>query len=182
VAGDAAERLGDPARYEKTYFSQFGKKIFITGDGAKKDSDGYFWLMGRIDDVIKVSGHRIGTAEVESALDSHPDVTESAVVGVKHPIKGQALYAFVTPKAGVKIDEAKLKEIRNHVGIVMDPLRSRTYVQIADGLPKTRSGKIMRRVLKALVNHDEVGDTTTARGPFRCGYVGEGEVDVKFFL
>lgn len=156
---------GDPKRYEKTYFSQFGKDIYITGDGAKKDADGYFWIMGRIDDVIKVSGHRIGTAEVESALVSHKDIAEAAVVGVKHEIKGQVLYAFITPKTGVVMDEAKLKEVRAHVGKVMGPIAKPDFLQVAEGLPKTRSGKIMRRILKAIANKEEIGDTTTLADP-----------------
>jgi acetyl-CoA synthetase len=156
---------GNPDRYRKTYFGKFGSDVYVAGDGAKRDEDGYFWIMGRIDDVLNVSGHRIGTAEVESALVSHPDVAESAVVGVSHEIKGQALYAFVILNTGVEAGGAKLDELRKHVGKVIGPIAKPDYIQFADALPKTRSGKIMRRILKAIANKQEIGDTTTLADP-----------------
>jgi acetyl-CoA synthetase len=155
----------NPDRYKKTYFGKFGDDVYVAGDGAKRDKDGYFWIMGRIDDVLNVSGHRIGTAEVESALVSHPDVAEAAVVGVDHEIKGQALYAFVTLNTGITMSEEETKALRSHVGTVIGPIAKPDYIQFADSLPKTRSGKIMRRVLKAIANKKEIGDTTTLADP-----------------
>ena len=167
---------GDPERYKKTYFGQYGDDIYVAGDGAKKDEDGYFWVMGRIDDVLNVSGHRIGTAEVESALVSHSDVAEAAVVGVSHEVKGQALYAFVTLNAGVQMSDEELKALRAHVGKVIGPIAKPDYVQFADALPKTRSGKIMRRILKAIASGDEIGDTTTLADPSVVDVLKEGRV------
>ena len=155
----------NPERYKKTYFGEFGDDVYVAGDGAKIDKDGYFWIMGRLDDVLNVSGHRIGTAEVESALVSHPDVAEAAVVGVSHKIKGQALYAFVTLKSGIEMGDEEIQALRKHVGKVIGPIAKPDYVQLAEGLPKTRSGKIMRRILKAIANGDEIGDTTTLADP-----------------
>ena len=155
----------NPDRYKKTYFGQFGDDIYVAGDSAKVDGDGYFWIMGRLDDVLNVSGHRIGTAEVESALVSHENVAEAAVVGVDHEIKGQALYAFVTLNKGVKGSDEEIQELRKHVGTVIGPIAKPDYIQFADGLPKTRSGKIMRRILKAIANKKEIGDTTTLADP-----------------
>ena len=140
---------------------------YVSGDGARKDEDGYIWLMGRIDDVIKVSGHRIGTAEVESALVAHPKVAEAAVVGMPHAIKGQAIYAFVTLKVGVdKTDELK-KELVAHVRKEIGPIATPEKIQFADALPKTRSGKIMRRVLTKIAAGDvnNLGDTSTLADP-----------------
>jgi acetyl-CoA synthetase len=156
---------GDPERYRKSYFGQFGDEIYVTGDSAKRDGDGYFWIMGRLDDVLKVSGHRIGTAEVESALVSHPSVAEAAVVGVAHEIKGQAIYAYVTLKNGAKKSEELRQELRAHVGKVTGPIAKPESIQFADALPKTRSGKIMRRILKAIANGEDIGDTTTLADP-----------------
>ncbi len=152
-------------RYKKTYFGQFGDSIYIAGDGAKKDEDGYFWITGRLDDVLKVSGHRIGTAEVESALVSFQGVAEAAVVPVAHEIKGQAIYAFVTLKTGMTPSEDLSKELRAHVGKTLGPIAKPDIIQFAEGLPKTRSGKIMRRILKAIANKEEIGDTTTLADP-----------------
>ena len=173
----------NPDRYKKTYFPEkgeeeigFGSDIYFAGDGAKVDEDGYFWVMGRIDDVLNVSGHRIGTMEVESALVSHPDVAEAAVVGVSHEIKGQALYAFVTFNAGVKMSDEEIAALRKHVGKVIGPIAKPDYIQVAAGLPKTRSGKIMRRILKAIANKDEIGDTTTLADPGVVDVLIEGRI------
>jgi len=152
----------NPQRFKDTYFTQF-PGVYTCGDGARIDEDGYIWLMGRIDDVINVSGHRMGTAEVESALVSHELVTESAVVGMPHDIKGQGIYAYVTLKAGVeKTDELK-KELVKHVRKEIGPIAAPDKIQFTDALPKTRSGKIMRRILKKLAANkiDELGDTST---------------------
>ena len=157
---------GDAARFKKTYFERF-PGVYTTGDGARKDEDGYYWLMGRIDDVIKVSGHRIGTAEVESAFVSHPKVAEAAVVGMPHPIKGEGIYAFVTLKTGVEKTEELKKELVAWVGKQIGPLASPDKIQFADGLPKTRSGKIMRRILTRISAGDiaNMGDTSTLADP-----------------
>jgi acetyl-CoA synthetase len=156
----------DRKRFKETYFSIF-PGYYFTGDGAKKDKDGYFWLMGRIDDVINVSGHRIGTAEVESALVSHPSVAESAVIGIPHEVKGQGIYAFVTLKAGMKESEALKKELLAHVRKVIGPIATPDKLQFADALPKTRSGKIMRRILRKIAEGriEELGDTSTLTDP-----------------
>jgi acetyl-CoA synthetase len=156
---------GDPERYKKTYFSKF-KDVYFTGDSARYDKDGYFWIMGRTDDVIKVSGHRIGSAEVESALVSHKDVAEAAVVPFPHDIKGHAIYGFVVLKKGVKQDDNLTKEIINHVGDQVGHIAKPDKIQFAEDLPKTRSGKIMRRILKAIAEgQKDVGNTTTLADP-----------------
>ena len=157
---------GDPARFKSTYFERF-PGVYTTGDGARKDEDGYYWLMGRIDDVIKVSGHRIGTAEVESAFVAHPKVAEAAVVGMPHPIKGEGIYAFVTLKTGVVKSEDLKKELVAWVRKQIGPLASPDKIQFADGLPKTRSGKIMRRILTKISAGDvgNLGDTSTLADP-----------------
>ncbi len=157
---------GSPTRFKETYFTRF-PGVYSTGDGARVDEDGYFWLMGRIDDVIKISGHRIGTAEVESALVSHPKVAEAAVVGMPHNIKGQAIYAYVTLKIGqAKSDELK-KELVAHVRKEIGPIATPDKIQFADGLPKTRSGKIMRRILTKIASGEvhDLGDTSTLADP-----------------
>jgi acetyl-CoA synthetase len=158
----------DPGRkrFKETYFTVF-PGYYFTGDGAKKDEDGYFWLMGRIDDVINVSGHRIGTAEVESALVSHPSVAEAAVIGIPHEVKGQGIYAFVTLKAGIKNSEELRKELLAHVRKVIGPIATPDKLQFADALPKTRSGKIMRRILRKIAEGkiEELGDTSTLTDP-----------------
>ncbi|MBD3387496.1 MAG: acetate--CoA ligase [Candidatus Altiarchaeales archaeon] len=156
---------GDPDRFRKTYFSQY-PGLYLTGDGARKDEDGDFWLMGRIDDVINISGHRIGTAEVESALVLHKAVAEAAVVPIPHEVKGQALYAFVTLNAGVEKTEDLQKELRAFVGKEIGPIAKPEAVQFADALPKTRSGKIMRRILRKIAEGTkDVGDVTTLADP-----------------
>jgi acetyl-CoA synthetase len=157
---------GDPERFKNTYFVRF-PGVYTTGDGARVDEDGYYWLMGRIDDVINVSGHRIGTAEVESALVSHHKVVEAAVVGIPHEIKGTGIYAFVTLKANVdKSDELK-KELVAHVRKEIGPIATPDKIQFADALPKTRSGKIMRRILAKIGagDVDNLGDITTLADP-----------------
>ncbi|MBI2548592.1 acetate--CoA ligase [Candidatus Woesearchaeota archaeon] len=155
----------DPERYVKTYFSKF-KNMYLTGDGAKKDENGYFWIMGRIDDVVNVSGHRIGTAEVESALVSHTSVAEAAVVPMPHNVKGQALYAFVTLKTGKQKSDKLKEELSLHVRKEIGPIAQPDKIQFADSLPKTRSGKIMRRILRAIAEGStELGDTTTLADP-----------------
>jgi acetyl-CoA synthetase len=153
---------GDPKRFVETYWSEV-KGNYFTGDGCRQDKDGYFWIVGRIDDVLNVSGHRIGTAEVESALVSHPQVAEAAVVGRPDEIKGQALVAFVTLKGSNKGDKKLLEELRQHVGKEIGPVAKPDNVRFADALPKTRSGKIMRRLLKQIAagNVEVQGDTST---------------------
>jgi acetyl-CoA synthetase len=157
---------GDPERFKNTYFVQF-LGVYATGDGARVDEDGYYWLMGRIDDVINVSGHRIGTAEVESALVSHDKVAEAAVVGMPHEIKGQGIYAFVTLKIGIEKADALKKELVAHVRKEIGPIATPDKIQFSDALPKTRSGKIMRRILTKIAAGDveQLGDTTTLADP-----------------
>ena len=157
---------GEPERFKNTYFIQY-PGVYTTGDGARVDEDGYFWLMGRIDDVINVSGHRIGTAEVESALVSHDKVAEAAVVGMPHDLKGQGIYAFVTMNVGVELSDTLKKELVTHVRKEIGPIASPDKIQFADGLPKTRSGKIMRRILTKIAagDIDNLGDITTLADP-----------------
>ena len=149
-----------------TYFSTYSN-IYFTGDGAKRDKDGYFWITGRVDDVLNVSGHRLGTAEVESALVLHPVVAEAAVVGFEHPIKGQGIYAFVTLMVGKEFSDELSTELRNFVGKEIGPIAKPDLIQNAPGLPKTRSGKIMRRILRKVAEGDfeNLGDTTTLAEP-----------------
>jgi len=157
---------GDHHRFVNTYFSTF-QNMYFTGDGCRVDSDGDYWLMGRVDDVVNVSGHRIGTAEVESALVSHPKVAEAAVAPMPHEIKGQALYAFVTLKDGEVESEELKKDIAAHVRKEIGAIAVPDKIQFAPGLPKTRSGKIMRRILRKIAeNHaDQIGDTSTLADP-----------------
>jgi len=157
---------GEPERFKNTYFLKF-PGVYNTGDGARVDEDGYYWLMGRIDDVINVSGHRIGTAEVESALVSHELVAEAAVVGMPHDIKGQGIYAFVTLNVGVEKSDALKKELATHVRKEIGPIATPDKIQFADALPKTRSGKIMRRILTKIASGDieNLGDTSTLADP-----------------
>jgi len=157
---------GQPERFKETYFSQF-PGFYFTGDGARVDDDGYYWLMGRVDDVINVSGHRIGTAEIESALVSHDKVAESAVVGMPHDIKGQGIYAFVTLNAGVEKSDDLKKELVKHVRGEIGPIATPDVIQFSDSLPKTRSGKIMRRILRKIAegDMDNLGDTSTLADP-----------------
>ena len=157
---------GDHERFIQTYFSTYPGRYF-TGDGANRDEDGCFWITGRVDDVINVSGHRMGTAEVESALVAHPNVAEAAVVGYPHDVKGQGIYAYVTLNAGVESSDDLKKElvqwVRKEIGAIASPDK----LQWAPGLPKTRSGKIMRRILRKIAEDDfgSLGDTSTLAEP-----------------
>jgi acetyl-CoA synthetase len=153
--------FNDPERYEKTYWSEIPGSYF-TGDGARRDEDGYYWLMGRVDDVINVSGHRLGTMEIESALVAHPKVAEAAVVGRPDELKGQAIAAFVTLESGHQPSPELKDELRKWVAKEIGALARPDDLRFTDQLPKTRSGKIMRRLLRELATHGEVkGDTTT---------------------
>jgi acetyl-CoA synthetase len=158
--------LGDHARFEQTYFSTFPGRYF-TGDGARRDEDGYYWITGRMDDVINVSGHRLGTAEIESAIDECNSVAESAVVGYPHDIKGQGIYAFVILKAGAAADENTRKAIMASVRKIIGPIATPDIIHFTLGLPKTRSGKIMRRILRKIAGaeFDSLGDTSTLADP-----------------
>jgi acetyl-CoA synthetase len=151
---------GDQQRYESTYWSRFPGRYFA-GDGAKRDADGYFWLLGRVDDVMNVSGHRLSTTEVESALVSHPAVAEAAVIGRHDAQTGQAIAAFVTPRLGIEGDEKLAQELRDHVAKEISPIAKPASVLFTHDLPKTRSGKIMRRLLKDIAEDKQLGDTTT---------------------
>ncbi|MDO8519405.1 MAG: acetate--CoA ligase [Deltaproteobacteria bacterium] len=164
--GIARTVYGEHQRLKETYFSRF-PGVYFTGDGARKDEDGFYWLMGRIDDVLNVSGHRIGTAEVESALVSHTDVAEAAVVGFPHDIKGQGIYAYVTLKSGKTGSEEMKKTLTSHVRKENGPIASPDKIHFTDALPKTRSGKIMRRILRKIAEGkpDEIGDTSTLADP-----------------
>ena len=157
---------GDHKRFKDTYFSAFPGNYF-TGDGCRRDEDGFYWITGRVDDVINVSGHRMGTAEVESALVSHAAVAEAAVVGYPHDIKGQGIYAYVTVLAGVEADDALRKDLVQHVRSEIGPIASPDKIQFAPGLPKTRSGKIMRRILRKIAENEfgNLGDTSTLAEP-----------------
>ena len=157
---------GDHQRFAETYFTAYPGKYF-TGDGCRRDADGFYWITGRVDDVINVSGHRMGTAEVESALVSHDAVAEAAVVGYPHDIKGQGIYAYVTLRQGVVADEALRKNLVQHVRQEIGPIASPDLIQFAPGLPKTRSGKIMRRILRKIAENEfgSLGDTSTLADP-----------------
>jgi acetyl-CoA synthetase len=158
--------FGDHKRFEETYFSTYPNKYF-TGDGCRRDADGYYWITGRVDDVINVSGHRMGTAEVESALVAHESVSEAAVVGYPHDIKGQGIYAYVTLMAGKTPSDAMRKELVAHVRKEIGPIASPDIIQFAPGLPKTRSGKIMRRILRKIAESEfgSLGDISTLADP-----------------
>jgi acetyl-CoA synthetase len=158
---------GDPDRYVKTYFSRYRPDIYFTGDGANRDKEGYYWLMGRVDDVMNVSGHRISTAEVESALVSHPSVAEAAVIGKNHEVKGQAVVAFVTlrAEAGAGHSSEKILELKQHVAHKIGALARPDDIYLTAELPKTRSGKIMRRLLRDIAEGRALGDTTTLADP-----------------
>ena len=151
----------DDDRYRDTYFSKYGDETYFPGDGAKLDDDGYFWLLGRVDDVMNVAGHRISTYEVESALVDHPGVAEAAVVGRRHPQEGETIVAFVTPKSGTTGDDAFTKELRDHVAKVIGKIARPRSIVLTDDLPKTRSGKIMRRLLRDVAEGRDLGDVTT---------------------
>jgi acetyl-CoA synthetase len=157
---------GDHKRFVDTYFSAY-KGMYFTGDGCKRDADGYYWITGRVDDVINVSGHRMGTAEVESALVAHPKVSEAAAVGFPHDIKGQGIYCYVTLMAGEDEADALKKELRDWVRNEIGPIAAPDHIQFAPGLPKTRSGKIMRRILRKIAEDEfgNLGDTSTLADP-----------------
>jgi len=157
---------GDPAKFKEIYFSRF-PGYYLTGDGARKDEDGYIWIMGRLDDVINVSGHRIGTMELESAFVAHPAVAEAAVVGMPHEIKGEAIYAYIVLKEGHHPSEELRKALVNHIRKVIGPVATPDVIQFVSGLPKTRSGKIMRRILRKVAAgiYDDLGDTSTLADP-----------------
>jgi acetyl-CoA synthetase len=164
--GQARTIYGDHERFEQTYFSAYPGKYF-SGDGCKRDADGYYWITGRVDDVLNVAGHRLGTAEIESALVGHPAVAEAAVVGCPHDIKGQGIYAFVILKKDQTPSDALAKELAQEVRKVISPIATPDHIQFAGGLPKTRSGKIMRRILRKIVANeiDQLGDTSTLAEP-----------------
>ena len=152
---------GDPERYEETYWRRFGKNVYFAGDGCKRDKDGYFWLLGRVDDVMNISGHRLSTMEVESALVDHQEVAEAAVIGKKDDIKGEAIAAFVTLKDGAEGNAGKVDELKKHVVRKIGPIARPQSVYFTAELPKTRSGKIMRRLLRDIAEGRALGDTTT---------------------
>jgi acetyl-CoA synthetase len=152
----------DPPRFQKTYFADY-PGYYLTGDGARRDEDGYYWITGRVDDVINVSAHRLGTVEVESALEAHPAVAEAAVVGFPHEIKGEAIYAFVTLKPGEIPSDVLRDELIQQVRRLIGPIATPDRIQWADALPKTRSGKVMRRLLRKISAGEvsDMGDTST---------------------
>jgi len=164
--GQMRSVYGDHQRFIETYFSTY-KGMYFTGDGAKRDADGDYWITGRVDDVLNVSGHRLGTAEVESALVAHKSVAESAVVGMPHDLKGQGICVFVTLQAGVEPSEGLRKELRDFVRQEIGPIATPDAIHWAPGLPKTRSGKIMRRILRKIAANelDTLGDTSTLADP-----------------
>lgn len=155
---------GDPERYERQYWSRYPGN-YLTGDGARRDNDGYFWLLGRVDDVVNVAGHRIGTMEVESALVSHPAVAEAAVIGITDEIKGQGLAAFVTPRAGYSGSPDLVQQLRQQVTKEIGPIARPDKIFFTAELPKTRSAKIMRRLLRDIAEGRVLGDTTTLTDP-----------------
>jgi acetyl-CoA synthetase len=173
--GQARSVYGDHERFQQTYFSTYKGKYF-TGDGCKRDEDGYYWITGRVDDVINVSGHRMGTAEVESALVLHAKVAEAAVVGYPHDIKGQGIYCYVTLNAGEEGSDELFKELRAWVRQEIGPIATPDHIQFTDGLPKTRSGKIMRRILRKVAENDygSLGDTSTLADPSLVDRLIEG--------
>jgi acetyl-CoA synthetase len=170
---------GDHQRMIDTYFSTYPNNYF-TGDGAKRDADGYFWITGRVDDVLNVSGHRLGTAEIESALVLHPKVAEAAIVGFDHPIKGQGIYAYVTLMVGEQETPALIRELQIFVSDEISPIAKPDLIQWAPGLPKTRSGKIMRRILRKVAEGDfnNLGDTSTLADPGVVESLIENKLDL----
>jgi acetyl-CoA synthetase len=169
---------GDHERFVETYFITFPGNYF-TGDGCRRDEDGYYWITGRVDDVLNVSGHRMGTAEVESALVAHPSVAEAAVVGYPHDIKGQGIYVYVTTVAGVEPSDELRQELRQWVRKEIGPIATPDLIQWAPGLPKTRSGKIMRRILRKIAANDysNLGDTSTLADPDVVDNLVEGRMN-----
>ena len=157
---------GDHKRFIDTYFSQFDGKYF-TGDGCKRDNDGYYWITGRVDDVIIVSGHNLGTAEIESAFVSNSKVSEAAVVGYPHDVKGNGLYCYVSLNAGEEVSEDLILLLKQTIREKIGPIATPDFIHITSGLPKTRSGKIMRRILRKIASNDfeNLGDTSTLADP-----------------
>ena len=157
---------GDHQRFVETYFSTY-ENMYFTGDGARRDADGYWWITGRVDDVLNVSGHRLGTAEIESALVAHDLVAEAAVVGYPHDVKGQGIYCYVTLVAGLEPTSETEKTLKAHVRQEIGPVATPDVIQFSPGLPKTRSGKIMRRILRKIAEgeYDKLGDTSTLADP-----------------
>jgi len=173
--GQMRSVYGDHERFVQTYFSTYRGKYF-TGDGCRRDADGYYWITGRVDDVLNISGHRLGTAEIESALVSHPGVAEAAVVGYPHDVKGQGIYCYVTLMEGVAESEALERELRQHVRAEIGPIATPDILHFTPALPKTRSGKIMRRILRKLAENDfgSLGDTSTLAEPALVDSLIEG--------
>jgi len=157
---------GNPQRFKEVYFSRF-PGYYYSGDGARVDEDGYIWIIGRLDDVINVSGHRLGTMELESTLVAHPAVAEAAVIGAPHEVKGETIYAFVILREGYEASEELEKELKQHVRKVIGPIATPEFIQFVSGLPKTRSGKIMRRILRKIATgqYEDLGDTSTLADP-----------------
>ena len=176
--GQARSVYGDHERFIQTYFTTYRGKYF-TGDGCRRDADDYYWITGRVDDVINVSGHRMGTAEVESALVSHPKVAEAAVVGFPHDIKGQGIYCYVTLNAGEPSSEELVAELRLHVRKEIGPIATPDHLHLTPALPKTRSGKIMRRILRKIAENDHgaLGDTSTLADPGVVDSLVEGRLN-----
>ena len=176
--GQMRSIYGDHERFAETYFSQFPGNFF-TGDGCRRDEDGYYWITGRVDDVLNVSGHRMGTAEVESALVAHPAVAEAAVVGYPHEIKGQGIYVYVTLVSGREPSDELVTELRNQVRKDIGPFATPDLIQWAPALPKTRSGKIMRRILRKIAENDysKLGDTSTLAEPEVVDSLIEGRMN-----
>jgi len=166
---------GDPERYKETYWTRFGPKYYFAGDGAKYDAKGNIWLLGRVDDVMNVSGHRLSTAEIESALVSHPMVAEAAVVGAADETTGQAVCAFVILRGDAHDDgEATIQALRNHVAHEIGPIAKPRQIMIVPELPKTRSGKIMRRLLKDVAEGRDIGDATTLADSSVMSLISQG--------
>jgi acetyl-CoA synthetase len=173
---------GDNERYLETYWSKFDRRFYVAGDSAHRDKDGYFWIMGRIDDVLNVAGHRLGTMEVESALVSHPKVAEAAVVGKPHEIKGEAVFAFVVLRGARPSGDtsALVKELRDWVAEQVGAIAKPDEIRFADNLPKTRSGKIMRRLLKSVARGEEITqDVSTLENPAILEQLRGGEAPPK---
>ena len=156
---------GDPERYKAQYWTKWKGDLYFTGDGAKRDTEGYFWILGRVDDVINIAGHRVSTMEVESAFVDHPDVVETAVVGIADELKGQAIAAFVTLREGVELDHGLENRLKDHVVRKIGALARPKQILFTAELPKTRSGKIMRRLLRDIASGQVPGDTSTLADP-----------------
>jgi acetyl-CoA synthetase len=173
--GQMRSVYGDHERFVQTYFSTY-RGLYFTGDGCRRDEDGYYWITGRVDDVLNISGHRLGTAEIESALVAHPRVAEAAVVGYPHDIKGQGIYCYVTLNAGEEGDADFEQELRRHVRTEISPIATPDLIHFTPGLPKTRSGKIMRRILRKIAENDfgNLGDTSTLADPSLVDSLIEG--------